>query len=457
MRELPLTAAVLLVGLAAATGTGAITGADEIGEGTYVAPADTENGDRYVELNERDRIEMTVDGINVRSTATVNDVLEIGHTADSQLWVYVEHDAEQVDVVADGRPIEGPNQRLRIDGGERERVGLEIDLEAPAESVLLEELTIVGGTNSGVDIDAELETVADATATVAVEIDRADTGSTAETYLELRADGDVVETDVVDVDPGETVETTLSHRFASSGEYELAVNGEPVGTAEVGGGTQPPSEEELPDAAGVEIDGNELSIEIPARADDDRRIRIPEISAVDAEATLEAFELRTTAGAGGELRVEVAEEPSGELPDGVEPLLAYAVDADVDSGVARTVGTTFSVNRDAVDDPESIRLYRIGGDKPERFDTEIVNETDGTVTLQAETRGVSTYVLGVEGDAESVPTESVPIDTPDAGSDPETPRPETTTPDDQAGLGTAVAAAALLAAAALARRRNSQR
>ena len=144
-----LTLVLLLVAagsLAFATGAAVINDdADTFAEDKIaVQPADGPNG-RYAYLNDDDEIAIDVsasnpniqnasfDGVNVDSTATIDDVFTITYTGDRAADVWIEYEGDgEVTFVADGSSIVGNTSNVTLAPNESVAVGLELDTRGAA-------------------------------------------------------------------------------------------------------------------------------------------------------------------------------------------------------------------------------------------------------------------------------------------------------------------------------------
>ncbi|QKY16085.1 DUF1102 domain-containing protein [Halorubrum sp. CBA1229] len=137
-----LTLALLLVAagsLAFATGAAVVNGpADFVDDDLAVQPADGPNGD-YAYLNNDDEIAIDIsaanpnlpadfEGVNVDSTATIDDVFTITYTAERYAHVWIEYDGDgEVTFVSDGDSIEGEANNVTLGPNQTVTVGLALD------------------------------------------------------------------------------------------------------------------------------------------------------------------------------------------------------------------------------------------------------------------------------------------------------------------------------------------
>ena len=127
--------------LAFATGAAVVDGpADTFADDDLaVQPADGPNGD-YAYLNDDDEIAIDIsasnpnirdpsfEGINVDSTATIDDVFTITYTAERYAHVWIEYDGDgEVAFVSDGDSIEGKANNVTLGPNQTVTVGLELD------------------------------------------------------------------------------------------------------------------------------------------------------------------------------------------------------------------------------------------------------------------------------------------------------------------------------------------
>jgi len=132
------------------TGAAVIDGdADTVADGDLaVQPADGPNG-QYAYLNDDDEIAIDIsasnpnirdpsfEGINVHSTATIDDVFTVTYTADEYAHVWIEYASENVTFVADGDSIEGEANNVTLAPDETVTVGLALDTRGKAAGTQL--------------------------------------------------------------------------------------------------------------------------------------------------------------------------------------------------------------------------------------------------------------------------------------------------------------------------------
>lgn len=139
---------LLLVFVALAVGSGAFPSGDELTDpeadgSVFLAPADSPNGEAYVELRD-DEIVVTIERVNPSAETLINELFEVGYEGNGTAEVWIRHGSDSVTFLdGNGAPIENETQsdRLFLSSGEVSEVGMEVNSKAPAER--LEQVTLV--------------------------------------------------------------------------------------------------------------------------------------------------------------------------------------------------------------------------------------------------------------------------------------------------------------------------
>ena len=187
------------------------------------------------------------------------------------------------------------------------------------------------------------------------------------------------------------------------------------------------------------FDGENVEVEESDRPDPDVEEAI-EREIVDPDPTAADFVSAATA--------EITDDP---------------VDDQFNENDDETATITLTSPIEEVVDPDNPIVIRVpnSGDPVELPDEDVTvtEETEETITVEAETPGFSTFVLGgttaPDDDGTPVPGDGTPATDDDATETPEPEATETPEPEGQPGFGAGLALVALLAAALLAARRQA--
>lgn len=228
-----------------------------------------------------------------------------------------------------------------------------------------------------------------------------------------------------------------------------------------GGGSSGPSS-----TASVSGDRVQLSLD-NARAGEPVSVDVPNSPAMDRTGVqMRSVEVTLTRSGDSSLDIDTADTPSQSTPEGTRALFAYDVSTDLTDDDIDRATVRLTVQRDRVEDRESVTALRRTDDGWESVDTTVVESGDEEFTYAVETTEFSEFALveqtGDESTADAATTTATatatttPTPTATATATPTatatTDPPVTTT--SQPGFGVIVAVVALLISAVLARRRH---
>ncbi len=281
-----IVAGLLLLALAA--GTGAFTAGDQIDdeEEIYLDTIDTVNSDAYAELVDGE-LEVDVDRANQDSRTWIDDVFRMGYAGDGTAEVWIEHDSTEVVFYdsSDREEMESETSSVEVDTDGYVDVGLMID--SGTDPQILEEVSVFArlhdeeededdedadepdepeadddpvegvqlpeGFGETEDVTVEDDLLEIDLGEISVDVDEArfdysldmepgrlvaGESSTAVVSVEnvgslagsadvrLEVDGNVVQTDEVDVEPGDEAIRSYVIGFDEPGEYMVSVENE---------------------------------------------------------------------------------------------------------------------------------------------------------------------------------------------------------------------------------------
>ena len=141
------TVGFLVIVLAVAVGTGAVTPEDEIGSeesgSVYVMPYDGPNGDGYTEI-EDGGIRLVIDRINPQAETVIEELFVVGYDGEGTAEIWIEHGSDAVTFYdTNGLPIENKTEtdRILLSNNETEPVGMSV--KTGSSGVAVDEVTLI--------------------------------------------------------------------------------------------------------------------------------------------------------------------------------------------------------------------------------------------------------------------------------------------------------------------------
>ncbi|WP_436924049.1 hypothetical protein [Halosimplex amylolyticum] len=119
---------VLVVASGAVVSTGAFTGGDEAVRGVYLNPADSENGDRYAEMDANGELVIELTDLNSRATTVVDSVFNVSTSLDgAEVWVETASPAVTVYRMDTRGSIGSKPNAVAMSAGETFTAGIRVD------------------------------------------------------------------------------------------------------------------------------------------------------------------------------------------------------------------------------------------------------------------------------------------------------------------------------------------
>ncbi len=273
-------AAVAVVFLALSFGSGAFAAGDQLedGEDIYVTTGESPHGDAYAEMVDGE-LQISVERANQEARTWIDDVFRMGYGGATSADVWVEHEGNGVSFYDSSTvdEIQSPEESVTLETGDTLDVGILVD--STTSTVSLSEVTLKAQIDRGADedgedveqdepdtglsgvqvsgelvtdpdVEVEDETIEVGLGDVSVSVDEPDLRYTVDVSpdtivagesvtavvtasndgpvagsadVEIRVDGDIVQTDEYTVEPESSETRSYVIGFDEPGEYVVAV------------------------------------------------------------------------------------------------------------------------------------------------------------------------------------------------------------------------------------------